>query len=366
MAVSSSLRSLAVKTNDSAMNTESGFRELVSYVTDDIGAGGVSRIATDAAREVIAVCQQLTEQFRGERSALADPATAAKVVEELTETKHRVETLRAYASRWNQTLSDGVADLNADVDHDLRGRIRRLIADADEVIENGDPVDIWPNLEPWLTAEVSSEVVSNYTFLRDRAAELGQLVGEHFREASGDDLAELAIYNPTPLLDRTEFDVGIKLERMTARKQTMVALKGSYSGILMFTMLPSLVGLTGLAPIAIPIGLLMGRASLKDEKRRQLTQRRAQAKNAVRKYCDEVQFVVGKDSRDTLRRIQRQLRDHYSARAEELGRTTAAALAAANTAAKQTQAQREARLKDLDAELARIATLNKRAQGVGR
>ena len=38
---------------------------------------------------------------------------------------------------------------------------------------------------------------------------------------------------------------------------------------------------------------------------------------------------MGKDSRDTLRRIQRQLRDHYSGLAEELNRSNAEALAAA-------------------------------------
>ncbi len=364
MTVSSTLRSLAVKTNDAELNTESGFRELVRYVTDDIGSGGTERIAKDAAREVIAVCDQLTGQFQGERAALADPASAQRVIDQLTETKERVATLRAAASRWNQTLGDGVGDLSADIDHDFRGRIRRVMAEADEIIDNGDPADTWAEMEPWLIAQVSYELVANYTYLRDRAADLSQLVGEHFREASGDSMGLLAIYNPTPLLNQSELEPSVKLERMTLRKQTMVALKGSYSGILMFTMLPSLIGLTGLAPIAIPIGLLMGRSTMKDEKRRQLAQRQSQAKNAIRRYCDEVQFVMGKDSRDTLRRIQRQLRDHYTARAEELNRTTAEALTSAGEAVKRTQGQRETRLKDLDAELGRLSTLKQRAEAV--
>jgi hypothetical protein len=363
MAVSSSLRAHAVKHNDSQMNTESGFRELVKFVTDEVGRGGTERIAREAAREVIAVCGQFTEQFAGERSALADPASAQQVIDDLTATKQRVETLRAAASRWNQTLGDGVSDLSADVEHDFRGRIRKVIAEADEAIEEADPADTWPQMEPWLLSRVSYELVTNYTFLRDRAADLSQLVGEHFQEASGE-LGQLAVYDPAPLLHRTEFEPDIQLERMTARKQTMVALKGSYSGILMFTMLPSLIGITGLAPIAIPIGLMMGRASLRDEKRRQLAQRKSQAKNAIRRYCDEVQFVMGKDSRDTLRRIQRQLRDHYGTRGEELNRTTAEALRSATEAAKRTQVERERRLKDLDAEIARLGQLQQRAEAV--
>jgi replication fork clamp-binding protein CrfC len=362
MAVSSSLRSLAVKTNDAELNTESGFRDLVKYVTEDVGTGGSDRISKDAAREVVAVSEQLTAQFQSEQSALADPASAAKMINQLTAAKDEVSQLRASASRWNQTLGDGVADLTSDVDHDFRGRIRRVIADADDAIEASDPSDTWAQMEPWLTAQISYELVANYTYLRDRATELSQQVAEHFLAVSGEKMGELAIFNPTPLLAQSELEPEVKLETMSARKQTMVALRASYSGILMFTMLPGLIGLTGLAPIAIPIGLLMGRSNLRDEKKRQLTQRRAQAKNSVRRYCDEVQFVIGKDSRDTLRRIQRQLRDHYSARAEELNRTTTTALAAATEAAKRSQIDRESRLKDINAELGRLAQLRQRAE----
>ena len=108
----------------------------------------------------------------------------------------------------------------------------------------------------------------------------------------------------------------------------------------------------------------MGHRGLREEKKRQVQRRRAEAKNAIRRYCDKVTFVGGKDSRDTLRRVQRQLRDHYSALAEELNRSNAQALAAASEAAKRTQAEREQRLKDVDAELARVAQLRQRAEAV--
>ncbi len=365
LAVSSTLRSLAVKSSDGELNTESGFRELVRFVVDEVGSGGFDRIAKDAAQEVVAVCEQLSGQFRSEQQALADPAAAQRVIEELTAAKERVATLRAAASRWNQTLSDGVADLSSDVDHDFRGRIREVIAEADEAVEAGDPADTWPQMEPWLSAQVSYELVANYTFLRDRAADLSVLVGEHFRQAAGETIGLPAVHDPMPLLESSDFDADVKLEKMGAQKQVMVSLRGSYSGILMFTMLPHILGFAIMAPIAIPLGLLMGTSTLRDEKHRQLAQRRAQAKNAVRKYCDEVQFVMGKDSRDTLRRIQRQLRDHYAARAEELNRTTAEALQSANDAARASTSGREQRLKDLAAELNRLGALRERAAAIG-
>lgn len=364
MAVSSSLRARAVRMNDATINAESGFKDLVRFATETVAGAGRSKIAIDAAGEVLAVCKQLMDQFGAERSALADPAHAQQVIDQLAATKQRTDALKSAAARWNQTLGDGVADLSADIDHDLRARIRTVITEADEAIEANDPADTWPELEPWLESRVSHELVANYTLLRDRAAELSLQVGEHFRDASGEVLGQFAVYNPTPLLTQSQVDPNVKLERMTARKQTMVALKGSYSGILMFTMLPGMLGLTGLAPIALPVGLLMGRSSLREEKRRQLAARQAQAKNAIRRYCDEVQFVMGKDSRDTLRRIQRQLRDHYGARADELGQSIAQASQSASEAAKRTSSDRDRRLKDLDAELARLRQLAQRAEAV--
>ncbi|MEJ2579049.1 MAG: dynamin family protein [Kineosporiaceae bacterium] len=364
--VSSSLRTRAVRTNDQELNAESGFRDLVRFVSDEVGVRGAAAAARNAGAELAGVCDQLIGQFDAERSVLADPDAARAVVDELEATRHRADSLREAAARWNQTLGDGISDLSADIDHDLKSRFRLVLAEADEAIEDCDPADTWTQLEPWLRARVSHDLVTNYTMLRDRAAALSTTVAEHFRDVSGTGPGRLAVYDPTPLVDRTDVDPDIALEKMSARKQGLVALRNSYSGILMFTMLPTMVGLTGMAPIAVPIGLLMGRAGLREEKKRQLKQRQGQAKNAVRHYCDEVQFLVGKDSRDTLRRIQRQLRDHYGARAEELRRSVSEALNAANAAAKRSSAERERRLKDLDAELDRLRQLRRRAEEVQR
>ena len=84
----------------------------------------------------------------------------------------------------------------------------------------------------------------------------------------------------------------------------------------------------------------------------------------LRRYCDDVQFQVGKDSRDTLRRIQRQLRDHYSTRADELHRSTTEALKAASDAATIGEAERKRRKLDIEAELKRIGVLRERASSL--
>jgi replication fork clamp-binding protein CrfC len=73
---------------------------------------------------------------------------------------------------------------------------------------------------------------------------------------------------------------------------------------------------------------------------------------------------MGKHSRDTLRKIQRQLRDHYTGLAEQLNRSNAEALASASEAAKRTQAERDQRRANLDAELARLRQLRERCAAV--
>jgi replication fork clamp-binding protein CrfC len=364
--VSSTLRARAAKANDAELNRASGFPALVDFVRNQVGGGAARQLAVRAVGEVVDVCRQLESQFEAERTALADPATARRVVEELEAVKSRVEALKHAAARWNQTLNDGVADLGSDIDHDLRARIRAIVQEADEMIESADPAESWSQLEAWLRARTSHELVANYTDLRDRASELSEQVAEHFRQASGPVLDRFAVYHPEHLLSHP---VGggkeVEFGKMSVGKQTMIALRSSYGGTLMFTALGGMAGVA-LGPIGIGIGLIMGHRGLREEKKRQLTQRRGQARNSVRRYCDEVGFVTGKDSRDTLRRIQRQLRDHYSARAEELQRSTTEALKAATDTARKSQAERETRMRDLDAELGRLRKLRERAEAVAR
>ncbi|MBX6751047.1 MAG: dynamin family protein [Micromonosporaceae bacterium] len=363
VAVSSSLRAQAARLNDAALNTESGFPSLVRWITERVGRGAADQVAANAAGDVIDACDQISAQFTAEREALSDPKAAQRVLDDLNAAKARLDGLRAATAKWSQTLTDGVADLNSDIDHDLKARIRQILQEADDAIEQSDPADTWPQMEAWLRSRTSYEVLANYTLLRQRAERLSEEVAAHFREASGQVLDELSVFNPVALVSDQRIDHKIEMERMTVGKQAWVALKSAYGGILMFSMLGALTGIS-LGPIAFGIGLVMGHKGLRDEKKRQLQMRQQQARNAVRRYCDEVTFVMNKDSRDTLRRIQRELRDYYAGLAEELARSNAEALNAANEAVRRTQAERQARLKDIDAELARLRQLRARAAAV--
>lgn len=72
-------------------------------------------------------------------------------------------------------------------------------------------------------------------------------------------------------------------------------------------------------------------------------------------------FQLGKNSNDTLRRTQRQLRDHFSALAEEMSTSIAASVQAAQNALTTNTSGRDKRIRDLEAELAPIDGLTKQA-----
>jgi hypothetical protein len=364
LTVSSALRARAVKLSDAGLNTESGFPDLITLVREQVGGSAEQRLATEAAAEVVALCDHLGTSFTAERAALADPASAQQVVDELTEVKSYVERLKTAAAKWSQTLSDGIGDLTSDIDFDLKARLKAVTTEADEAIEAGDPADTWAELGPWLQATTADALLGNYELLRERATDLSERVGEHFREAAGAMLTRPTVGDPTPMA-ATEVGDDLDLKRMHVVKQAMVALKSAYGGAMMFSLVGSMVGII-LGPLGIGIGLVLGHRGLREEKKRQITKRRAEAKTAARRYCDKITFVAGKDSRDTLRRVQRELRDHYTALAEELNRSNARALTAATDAAKRTQSGREKRLKDVEAELARLVQLRERAEAVAR
>jgi hypothetical protein len=363
LAISSALRVEAARRNDKELNQDSGFPALLEKLRGDVVGGANSVQQERVGGEVQEICEQLASQFEVELAVLNDAELTNQLVERLEVAKARSVQLRGDLAKWNVTLADGVGDLTSDIDFDFRARIRKLTQEGDLAIDNSDPINTWDEFEPWLVNRVSHEVISNYSLLTMRAAELSSQVAGHFSLDGGRLFEDLDIRTPSQILSTVDVEDSVELDDLSRGKSGLTILRGSYSGMLMFTVLGGMVAVAApLLPIVAPgVGLLMGRGALKDEKKRQLTKRRGQAKNAMRRYCDEVSFQVNKDSRDTLRRVQRQLRDHYSARSEELHRSITESLKVAADSAKTGEDEKVARIRHVEAELARIKALSESA-----
>jgi hypothetical protein len=353
----------AAKAQAEAVMDESGFKPLVDYLLRKVVAQSDELDRRSTSHDVLSISEQLAAGMKAELSALEDPEQSAALVENLTRAKARADELKQRSSRWQITLNDGVADLQSDIEYDLRDRLRTIGREAEQLIDDGDPAEVWEQFSDWFHQQVSSAASANFVWAAERARWLAGQVVEHFAEGAEIAMPELRFddegiagkVDPLEQPEAEKFGIGNKL---------FTGMRGGYGGMLMIGMATTIAGLGMLNPLSIGAGLLFGGKTLRDEKKRMLQKRRGDAKTAVRKHIDEVTFQVGKDSRDMLRRTQRQLRDHFSALAEEMSTSLSASVQAAQSAVKTSSSERERRIRDLKAELSRIDGLAKRARAL--
>jgi hypothetical protein len=355
--VSASLELLAVQRQDRELHEESAIGTLSEHLRTEVvdRAGALARRAT--AHDLASVTEQLTLALRTELAALQDPARNQQLVEELAEARARVDNLGRQSSRWQQLLNDGVTDLMADIDYDLRDRARVVIREAEEAIEAEDPGPLWDTMADWLDQRVAVAVADSYVWATQRAEWLGDQVIEQFSREGGAEVPGLAVGDPAAVLgalvDVSDIDRG----DMTMRERMLIGLRGSYTGVLMTGLVTSLAGMALLNPISLAAGVVLGRKAYKDDRTTRRQRRETEAKAAVRRHMDEVVFQVSKQLKDRLRQVQRTLRDLITTTVEEMTRTLAEALRATQQAAKAATAERDERLRALRRQLDEVERL---------
>jgi len=364
LAVSSTLRVHAIRSSDADLDAESGFPALMSYLTDRVVGQADLLACRSTAHDVLAVTGQLAGNLRSEYAAHSDPQAVGEVIKQLSQAQQHAEALKERSARWQHTLNDGVGDLNADIDYDLRDRMREIVREAEEELDNGgDPKKVWEQLSGWVEQEVNSAAAANFLWATQRARWLTGQVGDHFSVEGAEILPKL----------RTETDDALNYVRAMQLRDSepfgimqkgLTGLRGSYVGVLMFGMLGTVVGLPLINPFSVGAGLLLGGKGLTDERRRIVARRQSEAKTAVRRYVDDVIFQVGKESRDMLRRVQRDLRDHFTERAEELNLSLKTSLQTAENSVRTSKSQRERRLVEIPSELKHLEALERKVQNL--
>ncbi|OJY40688.1 dynamin family protein [Pseudonocardia sp. 73-21] len=362
--VSSMLRLHAAQTQDEKLMDESGFRELVNFLLNRVVARADDLDRRSTGQDVLAVCDQLSAGMKAELSAQENPERIEALVGELTRAKSRADELKQRSSRWQITLNDGVGDLQSDIDYDLRDRLRTIQREAEQLLDDGDPAVIWDQFSEWFHQQVSSAASANFVWAAERARYLASQVAEHFAEGAEVALPQLRFDQSDSMAGKVNALEQPDSEAEGIGGKLLTGMRGGYGGMLMIGMASTLAGLALLNPFSIGAGVLFGAKTVRDEKKRELARRRSEAKVAVRKHIDEVTFQVGKDSRDMLRRTQRDLRDHFSGLAEEVSTSLAGSVAAAQSAVQATASERETRIRDLKAELARIDGVAQRARAL--
>lgn len=345
--VSSILRTRAIRSDDRGLNEESGFADLVTHLRDEVIADASGASVRSAMADVDAVATQLLRAQTAERDILRDPSRRDELVAAASAAKDEADRMRSASSRWSTTLTDGIGDLTSDVDHDLRARTKALFAELEAVIDGTDPATAADELFPMVEQRLMAEVTANHHMIAERSTALAADVIRLFDE----DLPTDQVASVTAPAEAMAEAGGLQVDIASGpsnRSSLMTGLRGGYGGVLMFGMLGSVVGFAALGPVSIGAGIVMGRKAAREDRNRQLTQRRQQAKLGIRKFIDDVVFRVSKHNRDALKTIQRELRDTNLARANELSRTATDALKAAQSALTTDERETSARLERLD------------------
>ncbi|SFF04565.1 dynamin family protein [Blastococcus tunisiensis] len=345
--VSSSLALLAVRHRDRELHEESGLGPLTTYLRTEVVQQAETLAQRSLVHDLTGVTEHLSMAVRSELAILEDPTGKDALVQELETARDAVDELRRRSSRWQQVLGDGVTDLMADIDYDLRDRSRVVTREAEEAIDACDPGPMWPQLAEWLDQRVGVAVADSFVWAEQRSEFLAAQVTEQFARDGGATLPELSIGDAAEVLGGVVDVPGVDDGYLKLRERFLIGVRGSYTGVLMTGLVTSLAGMALINPISLAAGVLLGRKAYNDDKAQRLQRRQAEAKAAVRRHLDEVVFQVGKHLKDRLRLVQRTLRDLITDTVDQMSETLADSLRAAQRSAKDATAERTARVRVL-------------------
>jgi hypothetical protein len=361
--VSATLRMAAAQHGDTVINAESGFPELIGCLQHQVTAKSVEI----APRTVGVVCgAAIGELAAGLRAALAAPAATRTPDAEtqLYQAQRAMDELRKRTSRCQTVLADQVADLAADVEHDLRERTRRLLREVDRIFDDADPRTVWGSFEEWLRDSLTEAADANLGWLVDRCQWVADRVAASFPTDTVDAPAAALLSGTADPMDTVgELDVP-RLDPFGAGQKIFTGLRGSYGGVLMFGLITSLAGLPLINPISLGAGAAFGGKTIKDESDARLKRRQGAAKATAQRHIDDFFLACGKESKDLSRQVQRILRDHITERAEDLAERIADSSRIARLTAQAAAAEREQHRQHIAGQMRGLVDLHGRAMAI--
>lgn len=357
--LSATLRMAAAEHGDTGINAESGFPELITCLQRQVTAKSdeVAPLAVGVAcGQAIAV---LAEQVR---TAIANPAATRtpNVEAQMADAQRAMDELRKLTTRCQTALGDEMADLIADVEHDLRDRTRRILREVDRAFDDADPRTAWDSFEEWLRISLTEAAEVNLGWLVQRCQWVADRVIASFPGAEQDAADALLNELADPQDSVADLDVP-RLDPFGVGNKVFTGLRGSYGGVLMFGLITSLAGLPLINPISLGAGAAFGGKTIKDESDARLKRRQAAAKAAAQRHIDDFFLACAKEAKDLSRQVQRTLRDHITERAEDLAARITESSKVARQQAITAAAEREQRRQTLTAQLEALVQLHRMA-----
>jgi replication fork clamp-binding protein CrfC len=351
--VSSLLRGHAVTLNDKELNEESNFPAIVKFLSEKVLSRETDRVRDEILAEIRSAAEHLTMSAGSELAVVNDPGLRDRLSGDLERRKRDALNALEQTALWQQVLNDGFNDLSTDVDHDMRARFRSLTEDIERQIDSCDPTRHWAEIGSDVEDAVATAVGDNFVWAYQRAEDLADEVARSFAAAGLDSVMTPELSARAMGADFGRLNAVAELESKPVGKgqKVVTGLRGSYGGVVMIGMLSSVAGLGLFNPLSVGAGLILGRMAYKEDRENRLLRARAEAKTNVRRFVDDVSFVVGKESRDRLKAIHRMLRDHYRDIANEITRSLNESLQSMIAAAHVEEAERDNKVRELERQL---------------
>ncbi|WP_107654863.1 dynamin family protein [Nocardia suismassiliense] len=363
--VSAELHRQAGLSGNYQRDIESGVPQLIDHLRDYVVARADS-VALDAAvQDIRLVSDHLALTLRNEVESLRDPRRRDEITDQLVRARDNAEQLRQRTANWQVTLVDGSTELMADIEHDLRHRLRNLVRDAEAEIIKTDPARRWKEFGTDLDARICEAVEENFVMAHYRSVELSEQVASKFlADNRAAPLPDLRLDNPGEVLEPVQPLEPLESAKAGVTQQFLSGLRGSYGGVLMVGLATSLLGMSLVNWYSAGAGVLLGINALWDDRKNRKARRRAEAKVAVARLMDDVIFQVSKESRNRLRAMQRVLRDHFTDIATDVAKQADEALRLAEAAHHKYGDHSGERIAEIDVRLGKLRGLREQADSL--
>jgi len=252
-------------------------------------------------------------------------------------------------------------DLSSDAQHDLQSRLRRVVEQADELVEKSDPKETGEQVQAWVRRQAAHEIVGAFELLGERTHDLAERVASHFTADVPAELLGVSSASASRALAAAKFELRSGEVPAKRGESVLTAARGTYSGALMVGFAANIIALPFALPVTLAAGLVLGRKAMRDDRKRQLDNRRLEMRRAVQRYLGHIAPIADKEMRDARRLTERRLRDTFQGLAQELAASAAAAAESVGRSASLDEQARQTRLESVDRQLGEVASLRQRA-----
>ena len=251
-------------------------------------AGAAAALAA-AVRAVAPVLDQLREPLAAEQAVLDHPETAEALTADLRAARARLAALADADASWSVRLEDEYTALRSRTGFAFQARMRQRNGRSRTRSTRIDPAREWPAVSQRIQAETAAAVRAAFLEATDGAAAIQATIARLLADEAS---ALQGVGTDVSFDVATLWQGGPTFEGRT-RQGIMASLGmvgGATVGVEMLGMLGTLLGAAVVGPAAIGVAAVFGGKEVLDSRRRQLADRRQQARSFLATFLEEVRF----------------------------------------------------------------------------